>query len=166
MFFDLMHVEWRYEHEGYQLESGWYLPDFWLPEIKSFVEIKPTFNCEYDSEQVRWNHAINLCRDLAMHTKYRTYLFSGDFGFWLPNWEYVCETASAFFPEGGEDFGYLPCVCMECGKFGIEFNGRSARICLHNGPAFDKGYNAADPRIVEAVAAAQNHRFDYQGARR
>lgn len=43
VFFDALGVRWEYEHEGYQLPSGWYLPDFWLPEVNGgiFVEIKP-----------------------------------------------------------------------------------------------------------------------------
>lgn len=43
VFFDALGVRWEYEHEGYQLPSGWYLPDFWLPEVSGgmFAEIKP-----------------------------------------------------------------------------------------------------------------------------
>lgn len=43
VFFDALGVRWEYEHEGYQLPSGWYLPDFWLPELSGgmFAEIKP-----------------------------------------------------------------------------------------------------------------------------
>jgi hypothetical protein len=31
----------EYEFEGFALPSGWYLPDFYLPEWKAFVEVKP-----------------------------------------------------------------------------------------------------------------------------
>jgi len=47
MFFDGIGVEWHYEYEGFQLSSGWYVPDFWLPKVRSgskvgvFVEVKP-----------------------------------------------------------------------------------------------------------------------------
>lgn len=42
VFFDTLGIKWEYEKEGYVLPGGtWYLPDFWLPEFKSFVEIKP-----------------------------------------------------------------------------------------------------------------------------
>ncbi len=53
VFFDALHVGWEYEKEGYELittnwETGepvkgtlWYLPDFWIPEWESFIEIKP-----------------------------------------------------------------------------------------------------------------------------
>lgn len=37
------HIEYQYEPEGYNLgEHGWYIPDFWLPELDVFIEIKPT----------------------------------------------------------------------------------------------------------------------------
>ncbi len=40
VFFDLMHVPWEYEKEGYELPSGRYLPDFWLPTLNCFFEVK------------------------------------------------------------------------------------------------------------------------------
>jgi hypothetical protein len=43
VFFDALGIAWEYEKEGYDLgEHGWYLPDFWLPEIAGgvWVEIK------------------------------------------------------------------------------------------------------------------------------
>jgi hypothetical protein len=30
-----------YEHEGYALPSGWYLPDFYFPDLHTFAEVKP-----------------------------------------------------------------------------------------------------------------------------
>lgn len=39
-FMDLMDVRWEYEHEGWELPSGRYLPDFRLPHAKVHLEIK------------------------------------------------------------------------------------------------------------------------------
>ena len=39
-FFDEYEIKWQYEVEGYDLDGLWYLPDFWLPEIKTFFEVK------------------------------------------------------------------------------------------------------------------------------
>ena len=39
-FFDEYEIKWEYEVEGYDLDGLWYLPDFWLPEIKTFFEVK------------------------------------------------------------------------------------------------------------------------------
>lgn len=48
VFFDSLKVNYEYESEGYSLPSGAaYLPDFNLPEIGVFVEVKPTETVEY-----------------------------------------------------------------------------------------------------------------------
>ena len=52
VFFDSLKIKWDYEPEGFELPSGRYLPDFWLPlperpEWGYWVEIKalaPTFD--------------------------------------------------------------------------------------------------------------------------
>lgn len=43
VFFDHLGIDWRYEEQGYDLgpKLGWYLPDFYLPKFKEWVEIKP-----------------------------------------------------------------------------------------------------------------------------
>ncbi len=42
VFFDVLDVKYEYESEGYDLGIlGWYLPDFWLPQAKWHIEIKP-----------------------------------------------------------------------------------------------------------------------------
>lgn len=40
VYFDELGWEYEYESEGYKLDSGFYLPDFYLPEIDCFVEVK------------------------------------------------------------------------------------------------------------------------------
>jgi hypothetical protein len=38
---DVMRVPWIYEPEGYELSDGtWYLPDFYLPTAKAWMEVK------------------------------------------------------------------------------------------------------------------------------
>jgi hypothetical protein len=41
VFFDALDVAWEYEKEGYDLGAvGWYLPDFWLPDLGMWAEVK------------------------------------------------------------------------------------------------------------------------------
>ncbi|SHH14052.1 MULTISPECIES: hypothetical protein [Desulfosporosinus] len=41
VFFDALGVRWEYEKEGFELSTGdLYLPDFWLPDDKLWVEVK------------------------------------------------------------------------------------------------------------------------------
>ena len=37
---DQLAVDWRYEPEGFELPSGRYLPDFWLPALQTWFEVK------------------------------------------------------------------------------------------------------------------------------
>jgi hypothetical protein len=41
VFLDAAGIEWQYEPEGYVVNGRGYLPDFWLPQLKTFVEVKP-----------------------------------------------------------------------------------------------------------------------------
>lgn len=40
VFFDALNEPWQYESEGYDLYGVYYLPDFWLPRLGVFMEIK------------------------------------------------------------------------------------------------------------------------------
>lgn len=40
VFFGKMCIKFQYEPEGFKLDSGWYLPDFWLPQVKMWAEVK------------------------------------------------------------------------------------------------------------------------------
>jgi hypothetical protein len=40
VFFNAVGLEYEYEKEGYALPSGWYLPDFYLPDIGYWLEVK------------------------------------------------------------------------------------------------------------------------------
>lgn len=41
VFFDALETEWEYEKEGFDLgNAGWYLPDFWIPSLEAWVEVK------------------------------------------------------------------------------------------------------------------------------
>ena len=42
VLFDAAGIAWQYEHQGFNLNGVRYLPDFYLPELKIYVEVKPT----------------------------------------------------------------------------------------------------------------------------
>lgn len=42
LFFDVLKIQWEYEKEGYDLDGlGSYLPDYWLPQVNMWAEVKP-----------------------------------------------------------------------------------------------------------------------------
>lgn len=91
VFFDTLGIEYRYEPEGFDLGGLWYLPDFFLPKQKCWVEIKPGTPTSEEREK-----AIRLC----IASQQVVTIFAGDvwadiagFGFATLTVE---ETAEAF----------------------------------------------------------------------
>ena len=155
VFFDRLGVKWLYEPEGFELPSGRYLPDFYLPligtsdgptcSIGTWIEIKPD---SYKDVDERFS-------ELPTASDHRLILLKGppcsDFDELQSRQAIEC-----FLPGGGWYGFYMPCICLECGKFGFEFDGRGGRICGH-GP--EKTYNPDHPRIEAAAKAANAYRF-------
>ena len=69
VFYDVLHIPYQYEREGYDLDDMWYLPDFWLPEQDCWVEIKAQAPTEDEKEKAQ---------RLAWYTGKSVYIFEGD----------------------------------------------------------------------------------------
>lgn len=179
VFFDALAVKYQYEPEGFDLgPAGRYLPDFWLPDQKCWVEIKAVSPSK--DEQAK-------ASALAAASGKNVFIFFNEL---IPpdidtNW-YVTDSAWMFDSSGGGDYHWLWCECPFCGCVGIEFDGRSDRLsckgcmecyyadhaaeCSQHGPDNrrgcdrvdgDKGYNPTSPRIVAAYAKARGARFEF-----
>lgn len=74
-FFDEIGLLWEYKREGYELQGGRYLPDFWIPSKDSWIEIK--------GQEPTGEH-MQKAKDLSLYTKKRVYLISGNIGFHGP----------------------------------------------------------------------------------
>lgn len=40
VFFNTLGIRYEYEKEGFDLDGLWFLPDFWLPQQKAWIEVK------------------------------------------------------------------------------------------------------------------------------
>lgn len=156
VFFSQLGLPWEYEKEGYELPSGLYLPDFWLPTLNAWVEIKPA--------DLSKGIERNLCAELAVGSNCCVFLFND--GIHVP--ENYAPKAICFWPTGEADDPFYWCQCRSCGAFGIEFQGRSNRMpCKHNGTCLvqdgdpDKGYNFNSFALTQAFAAALSARFEH-----
>jgi hypothetical protein len=123
--FDALDVRWEYEKEGFDLgTAGRYLPDFWLPEHACWIEIKGSQPTETERRKAA---------ALATTSGFPVYIFPCGFPF-ADSVEDVrcsvdgCDGAYAFLCSGGEDNYYRWCVCPDCGRVGIQFDGRSDRL--------------------------------------
>lgn len=158
VFMDTIDVGYEYEPEGYNLDGVLYLPDFWIPSLDCFLEIKPLSPN---------NKAESKAESLAMKTQKNVLVFVGQHA--LP--EHQEDDMSAYLycatkDDNGTsvmsyDYCYYWCECPACGKCGIESNGRAERLkcgCVKN----DNGqsyYNYDSPKIIEASAKAKSYRF-------
>lgn len=150
VFFDSIGEPWQYEPEGFRLAAGHYLPDFWLPRLSTWCEVKPEAP-EFGSREGR------LCEQLGAATGKRVIVLCG-----APR-EYDFASSDSplavqFAPHW--DSPHAPCICPVCGAFGIEFEGRGARACGNRCcPDSDRLHTGWHLRIKQAVEAAQTFRF-------
>lgn len=68
VFFDCMEIEWQYELEGYKLDKLYYLPDFWLPQVNMFAEVKSK---QFTAEE------IDKCWKLTEATRFSCMMLVG-----------------------------------------------------------------------------------------
>jgi len=163
LFFDLIRLPWQYEAEGFQVPSGWYVPDFFLPTVRGGMWF-----------EIKWERPNALesafCGELCAMTEKDVGLQHGPF----PQSCAMIESGSAavwdFYvaesgPRDGErivcwDCDHRFCLCPKCGKIGFEFEGRGERICRRAcGIETDDGANGDDPRLERAYQEAWAHRF-------
>lgn len=160
VFFDHLHISWDYEPEGYELPHGRYLPDFYLPSIHG--------GCWYEVKgQEPTTHELDLAGDLAITTRQPVLIAWGRFPLGVSGFdEYPRDNAICFIDSYADEAGnvhpgwdepYVWCTCKDCGKIGVEYDGRGARVCRHDND--DKDYRYNDPRLVSAYTAARTRRF-------
>jgi hypothetical protein len=66
VFFDAVGIEWEYEPEGYNINGIMYLPDFYLPRIKTYAEVKPAGLSEDEIDKVNALALESGCRVILL----------------------------------------------------------------------------------------------------
>lgn len=165
VFFEAVGLDYEYELEGFVLPDGtYYLPDFYLPTVDRWVEIKPR---SYDREENWPSHpVIELFSSLYHEANELKEEHEGFFEFAE---RFILIRGNPYLNEYEGfiscDCGYLFCQCDMCGRIGIEFEGRGARIpcgCDHSGHAhYDKCYNTDSPDLTLAYSRARSARFEH-----
>lgn len=156
VFYDHLGIPWEFEDHDFLLPSGIrYLPDFWLPKQDCFIEIKGTNPTPEE---------LAKCDGLATVTGKNVYCFFGS----IKSPEYQDfennDGAYAWLPNGSEvawDNFYQWCECSRCGFFGVEYSGRSERLCCPCVKDSPKVYNYDTPRLERAYDAATSARFEF-----
>ncbi len=146
VFFDALGIQWEYEKEGFDLgNAGYYLPDFWLPEFRFWVEIKPTgipISCE------DWSKIAGL----------GVILLQGEPGNYSSDDYRDAESDCSELADLGR-WG----VCAICGRirFGYrcagEFSGTECDCA-----EWDNSFDTCGPRIAKAIETARSARFEHR----
>lgn len=144
VFFDRASIPWRYEFEGFQLPSGWYVPDFWLPKLRVWLEIKP-------EPALSGSRPFRLCVELADTSGNTVALASGE-----PT---AREGLQVFAGEGWLDDRYSFAECPSCSRIGVAFEARGARVCGSGCFPLDDDGEGWSPRLEQARRDAVGARF-------
>lgn len=160
VFFDTLGVTYEYEPEGFELDGFEadqkvrYLPDFWLPMQRCWVEIKPPGEWGYHPE----------CDLLAQQTDCR-------FVIYITGNPWPGEYGIAVYPVNS---GFLdtehPMVFALGRKYDDELWVSHVDVgatCLNSAvPADDRWPLEDAPQLITAYRAARQARFEFQDRRR
>jgi hypothetical protein len=179
VFFDALGLPYEYEREGFDLGDGVrYLPDFWLPTIDAWYEIKPELPKDGpDPKLVR----------LAQRSRRDVYLCAGDpwrpvtfilipsemptqvppdFRLLAGSYEVVVFSGGRYpdAPAGSCDGDlYAWQECTECGTLSL---GELSTWCHHPHLCQHFKDERITPRLLNAYAAARQARFEHGEAPR
>lgn len=144
VFFDHLGLRWQFEPEGFDLSAhglGYYLPDFFLPDLNYWIEVKPESFSSRDTAAYRKLAYVGAATKagglLVAGEPYHNVVMGGFNSYMAPGsacdqW-WVVDTYPHEEDEeqraGAMDGPYLFCLCPLCDKIGIEFDGRGERIC-------------------------------------
>lgn len=143
MVFNSLNIKWLYEPEGFDLpEVGRYVPDFFLPDLDSWFEVKGPKPTEDETEK---------CCRLACASNKRVFIA---YGFVSTDYRIMACHADGWVDE--EQYAF--CQCPACLTFGIEFCGKQDRIGCGCSNPFPPHPDTRDT-IAFALGAAERHRF-------
>ena len=150
VFFKELGIPYQYEPEGFVLDDIKYLPDFWLPSLQAFFEVKGPYTD---------NNGREKAEKLAHLSGFPVYLFQ-----YIPYTEDLIElephAAGECYFHLGADYHYYWCRSECCGKYGIEYRGWSDRIeCCEENIKKHKVYSQDHPLFLSAFDVARQARF-------
>ena len=139
VFWDELGVKWEYEPQPFKFSDGkQYTPDFWIVDLRLWVEIKPTAKIAHE-EKAEWK-----CSQLAYETGNLVYLDQSGMTW---HTEEYCEYSGFLIPPGSwiysvlflycrvgvlqEDYifeseNHYWATCSNCGKIGISMSASSS----------------------------------------
>ena len=169
VFLDYLGIRWKYETEGYIIEKNEfsetfghvgeaYLPDFFLPDLHIYLEIKPEGPTGHSNFSEDVNKALAfgayVCQGLPEENDINPAGWI-ERGFDNP---YADKRYSLLVPF---DHGYDWCYCFSQKKIGIEYEGRSDRLIPRDQKKDDRGHSSDALILRQAWRAARTARFEH-----
>lgn len=170
VFMDTIRVEYRYEPEGFELGTCRYLPDFLLPDLDLWLEIKPALTAD--------DLAVEKASRLAAITGRSVVMLCGDP--WPGEYEGLIWFGGNEEQSGGFDTHYRWCQCYGCFVVGLQYDGAANRNCecVPDNKKGDAGHDLVWPDsecvevnrnwrrssqtrdLVDAYRSARSYRFE------
>lgn len=168
VFFGALAIEWRYEAEGFVLApfGEWYLPDFYLPDLGYWIEVKPGLP---DEAALRKAYLFNygLARDSAT-SQQRAFVLYGDIPWPYPKEGNIVGYSSSHQAEGDPSLWDL-CwqACPTCQRLTIgQINTMTCHGCaeelgalvqdtldiVESIPPFEKAVDIVPAMVTGAVS--------------
>ena len=159
VFLNALNLTYLYEAEGWDLDGEWYLPDFYIPNLNLWLEIKPQTGADLDSiwpDNPYWNWVQKVsdypAGDAPLDYKNLVVLVGQPIILKDEGW--LLQVGYCGYVIG--DLSYRWCECRVCGRLGIQFEGRAERICGHRHPNFnDSEIGDHSARLLTAYEQAR-----------
>jgi hypothetical protein len=180
VFFDTLGIRWEYEPEGYELSNGeCYLPDFWLPAIEVWLEVKGDMRIGWAKWRL-FHEAINgqdFARDDGWFVGYgnvdtidlgeriaestyrhaptpRTFLVGP-----VPSLHEAMNEYGIMYGPGSPHPGWIWCRCRACGEVDIAHVAMPS--FMHCGAESGDWDDPRDPRSATYPSTGRHpHRID------
>jgi hypothetical protein len=160
VFFDALGLAYRYEDQGYDIGGKWYLPDFWIPALRGWVEIKGQAPTKAEGDLAYELAQGGFLSNLGGQSVY--ILFGSiqpppyeEHGGYVYAWSETDSSAGLSW----DNYQWW-CQCPQCGAIGLTYEGRVSRLacgCVQD----DHIHHTESSPLLSAYAAARQARFEH-----
>jgi hypothetical protein len=153
-FFDKLDIKWEYEKEGFQFDGHFYLPDFYLPELGIWCEIKGTLD---------GSNALELAKSFRENDKAICVIIGtpGDEKIHFYGWDSNDETCGIYEDDNSK---WIISISGEA-TLNVNPKGRDiysdSEFCINLPMLTMTESSISDYKIRKAVMAARSARFEF-----
>lgn len=162
VFFDSLRLVWEYEPQGYEFDSGdRYLPDFWLPTMNLWVEIKPVpLRAEVANDAGRDRREVRVLEALR-NDRCAGVMFGGNDPSFVTAW---CGADLSDGSGGASAWWDAAFTIDDSGEPNVWVDGYGEREFFNGVDSFTfpcATEYRTPPRLMDAVYAFRSARFEY-----